>query len=184
MPQTHESIINLRQNKIKEERLFNNEHPEIRYIQSSNLQSQEFSVLLDEDFQVFNLNLYQGSYIKMYCNDKTLLSKIFNVENEQLREILEISLINIESYLDNSLKENNYSLECYNWTDYEISDWEHIVIEVKSCFDNFEEMDEIWNKLIMIYNESYDSYINRVEMAETKDEKEIENLVRIIVELI
>lgn len=184
MPQTHESIINLRQNNIKDERLFNNEHPEIRYIQSFNLQSQEFSVLLDEDFQVYNLNLNQGSYIKMYCNDNTLLSKIFNVENEQLREILEISLINFESYLGKSLKGINYSLECYNWTDYEISDWKHIVIKVKGCFDNFEEMDEIWNKLIMIYNESYDSYINRVKMDETKEEKEIDNLVRIIVELI
>lgn len=162
----------------------NNNVPEIFNIQSPHEQPSASIIYFDDYHQLYDGNYNIGSYIKMYCSDEKLLSKIYDSQYEFIKEILEIVLSNFKFYLDETLDPDKYSLECYLWSDVELPDWEQIILKVKSNFDDYEVMDKLWSDLIQKYNESYDSYIIRVPMDETNEEKMFNNLVRIIVEVV
>lgn len=104
-----------------------------------------------------------------YCQDNDLIFEVSKSENIHLKAILNTSLTNLNNYLQ-ELKPGHFKIKVYLWKDIEIENWEQIIIEVKTNYSDFEEMDRLWDNLITIVSNSYEDFIKRVDMKETKFE--------------
>lgn len=113
----------------------------------------------------------EDKYIIKYCtSEKEFYYEISKSKNYIIKEVLSIALGEFEKYM-NTIKTDNYNIQCYLWNDIEVSDWQEFVVEIKTTYKDFEEMDNIWDELIKLLSKSYEAYLSRVRINEASDEK-------------
>lgn len=93
--------------------------------------------------------------IDRYC-DQEAKEKILDLANLHLRNLIIISLCNLFKKFNKQFA--YYKPMCYLWKDYEILNWEKIIIEVSTEYSTFEDENKIWDELIKIIDESFNEY--------------------------
>lgn len=128
-----------------------------------------------------NISVLEDKIFIKYCKDNELIYELNELENLHLKEILKLSLINLQRFLEEK-KSDKFDIRVYLWEDVDAEDWQQVVIEVRTTYSNLEEMDNLWDYCINILNNTYNDYINRVKIVETQAEIEAKSRISIIIE--
>lgn len=116
------------------------------------------------------------------CKDNEFIVEIKKPENLHILEIVHSALSNIVSYL-NERYDSKYNLHLYLSKDVEIPDWRQFTIKITSHLSDYDQREELWDRLIEIFDESYKQYLLRVKkLVETEHEKEAYRKISLIVE--
>lgn len=138
---------------------------------------QEFSIAKAE----LEASSNKYAYLFDQCSDKDFIVEINKRENWHILAIMNCAFHKIFDYLEENQK-YNYSLTLYLSQDIEIPEWRQFTIEVKSQLEDFEAREDLWDKLIDIFNQSYNEYLQRTNIVETELEKDAYRKISVIVD--
>jgi len=117
-----------------------------------------------------------------YCNDNDFIVEVKDKQNEHILEILGIALYSLVDYLENQ-NDKVYELNLYLSQDIEIPEWRQFTIHIDSQIEEYEQREELWDNLIVIFDNSYQEYLKRVKnFVETEHEKDAYRKITLIVE--